>query len=137
MISMGVLLTGNAARFVLLSGTRQDHQIIAKRTNKLELPPNPTQDDSTVFIQAFSAICKTNAVDIVAINFRATKGQGAGGPGTFRTEGILLAAAPCPIRFIHSATTRATEKKQSSLKVARPQTSDLAKAYDIAFEALA
>lgn len=136
MISMGVLLKGNVARMVTLSGSRTSHTLVGERLHKLELPHNPTQDDVDTFVRAFKACCTDFAVDVVTINRRATSGQGAGGPATFLTEGVLLATSPCPITAVHSATVRATERRSAALKTGRPATADLGKAYDLAFESL-
>ena len=65
-----------------------------------------------------------------------TTGQGAGGAATFRTEGIFLATSLCPVDLVHPATIRATDRKDGELKESRPDTQDLSKAYDFAFEAL-
>lgn len=136
MISTGILLKGNVARIVTLSGTRQIHEMIAKKINKLELPKYPKKDDVEAFVQTFSAYCRDNSVDVVVINRRATTGQGAGGAATFRTEGVLLATSPCPVNFVHPATIKATDRKEVELKKNRPIPQDLAKAYDFAFEGL-
>ncbi len=136
MISTGIFLKGNVARIVTLSGTRKIHEMIAKKINKLELPKYPKKDDVEAFVQIFNAYCRDNSVDVVAINRRATTGQGAGGAATFRTEGVLLATSPCPVNFVHPATVKATDRKKGELKKIRPGTQDLAKAYDLAFDVL-
>lgn len=137
MISAGLLLKGNAVRIVTLSGTREKHKQIAQKVNKLELGADPDQEAVEAFCHTFRAFCADNNVDIVVINRRATAGKGAGGSATFRAEGIFLTISPCPIKFVHPATTKATDRKQPELKTARPTTTDLSKAYDLAFEGLA
>jgi hypothetical protein len=137
MVSAGLLLKGNAARLVTLSGTREKHKQIAQKVNKLELGADPDQATVEAFCHTFRAFCADNNVDIVVINRRATAGQGAGGGATFRTEGILLTMSPCPIKFAHPATIKATDRRQLALKSERPATADLSKAYDLAFEGLA
>ena len=134
MVSAGVLLKGTTVRIVTLVGTQGEHKQIAPKVNKLELGADPDQEAVQTFCQAFGAFCADNAVDVVVMNRRATTGQGAGGAATFRTEGILLAKCPCPIKFVHPATIRATDRRHAGLKQARPHTVDLSKAYDLAFE---
>jgi len=136
MIVAGVFLKSNFARIVTLSGTRKMHTLLAVKFNKLDLPKHPTKDDVEVFSQAFKAFCVDNAIDKVVVNRRATSGQGAGGAGTFLTEGVLLAISPAPVEFVYSATIRATDRKQPALKSAKPTTVDLGKAFDLAFEGL-
>lgn len=136
MVISGIFLKANDARLVTLTGSRDAHTLVAPKINKLSLPKNPTQDDIDIFSQAFKAYCADNSVDKVVINRRLTTGQGAGGAGTFLIEGVLLAVSPAPIEFIHSATVRATEKRESGKKIYKPQTVDLGKAYDFGFEGL-
>jgi hypothetical protein len=136
MIVAGIFLKSNLARIVTLSGTRKEHSMLSKKFNKLELPKNPTQDDVNVFSLAFRAFCSDNAVDKVVINKRAASGHGAGGAATFRTEGIILAISSVPVSLVHPATVTATHRKVSGLKICRPDTVDLGKAYDFSFEGL-
>lgn len=136
MVVAGVFLKANLARISTLTGTRSTHSTLALSFNKLELSKDPSQDEVGTFLMAFKAFCMEYAIDKVVINRRATAGQGAGGAGTFVIEGMLLAASPIPITFVHNATIRATERKHSELKVGRPSTLDLGKAYDLAYEGL-
>ncbi len=136
MFISGVFLKGNEARIVTITGTKLNHSLVASNFNKLALPKNPTQSDVEVFTQAFKAYCADNSVDKVVINRRATRGQASGGAGTFIIEGILLAISPASIAFVHSATVRATDKRELENKTQRPNTIDLGKAYDYGFEGL-
>lgn len=136
MIVLGVLLKGNAARLVALSGSQSAHTAVQSKTNKIEMPKNPSREDVASFVEAFNAFCTANGVEMLAINRRATTGQGAGGAGTFIAEGIILATSPCPVEFFHPATLKATDRKKAELKTGRPSTADLGTAFDLAFEAL-
>ena len=136
MVISGIFLKANGARIVTLTGSKDNHSLIAPKFNKLTLPKNPSQDDIEVFSQAFKAYCADNSVDKVIINRRATSGQGAGGTGTFLIEGVLLAISPAPIEFIHPATVRATDKREGDKKTEKPGTVDLGKAYDFCYEGL-
>ena len=136
MVVSGIFLKANEARIVTITGSKDSHKLIAPKINKLSLPKNPTQDNVDVFSQAFKAYCIDNSIDKVILNRRATNGQGAGGAGTFLIEGILLAISPAPIEFVHSATVRATDKREGEKKLHKPETVDLGKAYDFGFEGL-
>ena len=136
MIVAGIFLKANQARIVTLSGSRVAHGLTPEKLNKLDLPKNPTQEDVDVFAQAFKAHCVNSGIGKIVVNRRATSGQGAGGVGTFLLEGVLLATSQAPIEFVHSATIRATDRHESTLKTNRPGTVDLGKAYDLAFEGL-
>ncbi|HEY8096470.1 MAG TPA: DUF3010 family protein [Methylobacter sp.] len=136
MVVAGVFLKANLARILTLTGSKKSHSIIAAKFHKLELTKNPSQDDVQTFVMAFKAFCSDHSVDKIILNRRATAGQGAGGAGTFVIEGILLAASDVPIAFVHNATVAATDRKGTELKIHRPDTVDLAKAYDLAYEGL-
>lgn len=136
MVVAGMFLKGYEARIVTLTGTRSAHSSVAPKFHKLKLEKNPTQDTVEVFTQAFKAFCSDNSVDKVIINRRAVAGQGAGGAGTFLLEGILLAISPATIEFVHSATIRASDRREIENKSQKPTTVDLGKAYDLAFEGL-
>lgn len=136
MIVLGMMLKGNVARLIALSGRQTDHTVVKSRVNKIELPKNPSKDDVDTFVQAFKSFCAVNAVDLIAINRRAISGKGAGGAGTFIAEGILLATSPCPVDFFHPATIKATNRNRAVLKTLRPETVDLGNAYDLSFERL-
>ncbi len=136
MVVSGIYLKANDARIVTLVGSRDNHILRAQKFNKLSLPKNPTQGDVEVFSQAFKAYCADNGIDKIIINKRVTVGQGAGGAGTFRLEGVLLAISPATIEFVHSATVRATDRREVAKKAQKPGTKDLGKAYDLAYEGL-
>lgn len=136
MVVAGLLLKSNDVRVVSLAGTREQHELLAPKVNKLSLLKHPTQEDVAKFVADFNTYCKTYAVEKVMINRRATTGQGAGGAGTFLIEGVLLTAAQCDVVFIHPATLRATDKREKDRKALQPKTQDLAKAYDLAYEGL-
>lgn len=136
MVIAGMFLKANAARICTVTGSRKAHSLVAPKFNKLELPKNPSQDDVEAFVLAFKAFCADHSIDQVVINRRATAGQGAGGTGTFLIEGIMLCCSPAPIIFVHAATIKATDRKEAAAKVAKPDTIDLGKAYDLAFEGL-
>ena len=136
MVISGIFLKANEARIVTLTGSRESHELVAPKINKLSLPKNPTQDDVIIFTQAFKAYSADNSIDKVIVNRRATSGQGAGGAGTFLIEGVLLAISPAPVEFTHPATVRATDRREGDKKEHKPKTVDLGKAYDIGYEGL-
>ena len=134
----GVFLKGNAANFVTLNGTRQQHEWVESGLERIELQKNPTQKEVSGIISNLKAFVEKNGVTAFVLNRRVTAGQMAGAAGTFIWEGLLLAASPIPLNFVHVATLRSTEKKQGELKTLKPPEEKLgqAKAYDFAFEGL-
>lgn len=136
MVVAGFLLKANEVRIVCLNGNRGAHTLVASKFNKLSLIKNPSQEDVSTFILAINGYCAENNIEKVVINRRASKGQGAGGAGTFLMEGAILATLNVGVELIHPATVRATDKRTVELKALKPKTVDLGKAYDLAFELL-
>jgi len=136
MLVAGMFLKANEVRIVTLNGTRTTHELVAPKTNKFTLIKNPTQGEVVTFGEQIKAFCIEHGIDKIVLNRRASKGQGAGGAGTFLMEGVILALSTSSVEFVHPATVRATDKRTSELKALKPKTVDLGKAYDLAFEFL-
>ncbi|MCG9728686.1 DUF3010 family protein [Shewanella sp. Isolate13] len=132
----GCFLKANEVRLVTLAGSRSAHRVIAPKTNKFSLVKNPSQAETREFVAQLKAYLIEHNVSKLVLNRRATTGQGAGGAGTFLMEGAILACVSQEVEFIHPATLRATDKRCSELKLLKPKTVDLGKAYDLAFECL-
>lgn len=137
MIIAGFFLKANEVRIVSLNGHRGSHELVSPKFNKLSLSKNPSQEEVATFSAAINAYCEDNNIEKVVLNRRASKGQGAGGAGTFLMEGVILARSTVCVELVHPATLRATDKRTLELKEVKPKTVDLGKAYDLAFELLA
>lgn len=133
----GIFLKGNFAHIVTLEGTRSSHTFVDEDFNKVELEKNPTQKSVSALSDTINKYIEKNKITEIIINRRVTAGQMAGAAGSFLWEGILLTMSPVPLRFVHTATVRATEKKNGDLKTLKPEEDiPLGKAYDFAFEGL-
>lgn len=134
----GIFLKGNAANFVTLNGTREGHEPVDTGIERIELQKNPSAKEVAGVVADLRGMVEKNDITHFVINRRVTAGQMAGAAGTFIWEGILLSSSPIPLKFVHVATLRATEKKQGDLKTHKPpeEKPGLAKAYDFAFEGL-
>ncbi|AQS37947.1 Protein of unknown function (DUF3010) [Shewanella psychrophila] len=136
MVIAGLFLKANEVRMVSLSGTRESHELVAPKVNKLTLNKSPTREEVSKFVAEIKAYCGEHQVELIVMNRRASKGQGAGGAGTFLMEGVILASSMISVDLVHPATIRATDKRTLTLKDLKPKTVDLGKAYDLAFELL-
>jgi len=135
MVASGLLLKGSGIRIVTVTGTKENHHLVAERFHKLEMQ-NPTKEDVEIFVHALKAHCSDNGVDIICLNKRNEKGDRSGGAATFRMEGVILATSPVPIKMVHPGTIAATDRREAANKSKRPATIDLGKAYDLAYEGL-
>lgn len=133
----GVFLKGNVAHFITLEGTQSEHAFVDEGFKNLELQKNPSQKDVASLSKTLNAYIEKNNISEMVLNRRVTAGQMAGAAGTFLWEGILLALSPVPLKFVHVATIRATDKKVGEQKKLKPEEDVLlGKAYDFAFEGL-
>ncbi len=137
MAATGIFLKGNFAHIVTLDGTRKSHSFVDPDFKNMELGKNPTQKDVAGYLETLKGYIEKNNVTEIVLNRRVTAGQMAGAAGTFLWEGILLTACPVPLKFVHVATIRATDKKVGEQKTLKPEEDVLlGKAYDFAFEGL-
>ncbi len=136
----GMFLKGNFAHIVTLDGTQSKHSMLDQNFNTMELVKNPTQKDVGALRKKIETYIEKNNITQIVLNRRITAGQMAGAPGTFLWEGILLSLSPVPLKFVHAATIRATNKKKGELKVLKSENPEenvpRDKAYDFAFEGL-
>jgi hypothetical protein len=133
----GFFLKGNFAHIVTLDGSRSRHGFVDETFDKVEIGKNPTQKDVAVLGETIKEYIERNKISEIVLNRRVTAGQMAGAAGTFLWEGILLTMSPVPLKFVHAATIRATDKKSGDLKTLKSEENvPQGKAYDFAFEAL-
>ena len=136
----GMFLKGNFAHVVTLTGTQTKHDLIDRDFKNMELGKNPTQEDVAAIRENITKYIEKNSITQIVLNRRVTAGQMAGAAGTFLWEGILLVVSPVPLKFVHAATIRATNKKKGGLKTLKSRNPEenvpFDKAYDFAFEGL-
>ncbi|MBN2344357.1 MAG: DUF3010 family protein [Deltaproteobacteria bacterium] len=134
---VGIFLKGNRAHIVTLEGTKKEHHFVDEEFKVLEFEKNPTQKDVAAALKKLQSHIDAHGVKKIILNRRITAGQMAGAAGTFLWEGVLLAASPLPLTFVHAATLRSTAKKHGDLKHSIPEELlGKTKAYDFAFEGL-
>ncbi len=135
----GMFLKGNFAHIVTLDGTESKHAMVDQGFKNMELGKNPTQKDVLALRKKVEKYIEKNNITQIVLNRRVTAGQMAGAAGTFLWEGILLSISPVPLKFVHAATIRATNKKKGALKTLKSPNPEenvpRDKAYDFAFEA--
>ena len=136
----GMFLKGNFAHIVTLDGNQGNHTMVDQGFKNMELGKNPTQKDVGAVRKKIETYIEKNAITEIVLNRRITAGQMAGAAGTFLWEGILLSISTVPLKFVHAATIRATNKKKGELKTLKSENPEenipRDKAYDFAFEGL-
>lgn len=105
----GVSLKGNEAIFVAVEGSIDDYQVKASDSIKIKL--NDSDDQSSVqhFTLEVHQYLKKMNFDLIGIKERGKKGRFAGGPVSFKIEGILQ-NEPYPVSLWHVATIKSKLK---------------------------
>ena len=105
----GIELKGNNAIIASLSGDKDDYEIIAEKVKKIGLNDTKVQEDIRSFSKAIVQFFDEMNFDKIGIKARAEKGKFAGGPMSFKMEG-LIQNTNYGVEIIHGATIRAKLK---------------------------
>jgi hypothetical protein len=80
------------------------------------LENDENQDDIRKFCNEFLLFLEQNFIDKVVIKKRAKKGNFAGGPVTFKMEGLIQLNPLCEVELISAQTISSFEKKNEIVK---------------------
>jgi hypothetical protein len=107
----GIEIKGSEAIFAIATlqdGTPQ-HRAIATKKIALE------DDDEAANVKAFAiqvgAFVQANDIQRIVIKKRSKKGEFAGGPTTFKIEGVLQLLEHCEVTLLSPQTINAQNKK--------------------------
>ncbi len=103
----GVDLKSNNAILVLLD----DKEFIDLKIKKITLEDDEKQEDIRNFCSEFLLFLEQNGIDKIVIKKRAKKGNFAGGPVTFKMEGLIQLNPICDVDLISSQSISSFEKK--------------------------
>ncbi|MBC3256224.1 DUF3010 family protein [Pseudomonas paralactis] len=109
----GIEIKGSEAIIALASLQNQTLTHVALATKKIALE----DDDDAANVKAFAAKVKAfvqdNAIERIAIKKRSKKGEFAGGPTTFKIEGVLQLLDGVEVTLLSPQTINAQNKKHS------------------------
>ena len=109
----GIEIKGSEAIFALATQGAGGLEHLAIATKKIALD----DDDDALNVKAFAAqataFVKTNAITRIAIKKRSKKGEFAGGPTTFKIEGIIQLLDDCEVQLLSPQTLNAQYKKHA------------------------
>ena len=109
----GIDIKGSEAIFALATQGASGLEHVALATKKIALE----EDDIAANVQAFAAhvaaFVKANGITRIAIKKRSKKGEFAGGPTTFKIEGIFQLLADCDVQLLSPQTLTAQFKKHA------------------------
>jgi hypothetical protein len=111
MIICGIEIKGSEAIIAVASLDQQALSHVALNTRKIALD----DDDEAANVKAFAARVRAfvaeNAIERIAIKKRGKKGEFAGGPTTFKIEGVLQLLEGCDVTLLSPQTINAQHKK--------------------------
>lgn len=128
----GIELSGSEARVVVLHGTKKDFQVVSSTFRKVSLPDHTAQEQVKSFANTLHQHLQEQGVSVCAIKTRNTKGDHAGGPVSFKLEG-LIQLSPCEVLLVHPSTLRSALRKSPLPKQAAPEFKYLQTATELAY----
>ena len=109
----GIEIKGSEAIFAMAAQGANGLEHRANATKKIALD----DDDESVNVKAFAmqiaAFVKANGITRIAIKKRSKKGEFAGGPTTFKIEGIIQLLDHCDVQLLSPQTLTAQFKKHA------------------------
>ncbi|MCY1394910.1 hypothetical protein D3C76_314000 [compost metagenome] len=107
----GIEIKGSEAIFAVATLEQGSPEHLALATKKIPLE----DDDDAASVKAFAGLVarfvKDNGIERIAIKKRSKKGEFAGGPTTFKIEGILQLLEDCQVELVSPQTVSAQSKK--------------------------
>ncbi|MGE8069385.1 DUF3010 family protein [Pseudomonas sp. NPDC089569] len=107
----GIEIKGSEAIFAVasLDGLTAGHLAIA--TKKIAMDDDDEAANVKVFAAQVASFVRENAIDRIAIKKRSKKGEFAGGPTTFKIEGVFQLLENCEVTLLSPQTITAQCKK--------------------------
>ncbi len=108
----GIEIKGSEAIIAVatLDGTTLGHLALA--TKKIALEDDEDAANVKLFAAQVASFVRENSIDRIAIKKRSKKGEFAGGPTTFKIEGVLQLLDGCEVTLMSPQTITAQAKKQ-------------------------
>lgn len=102
MKAIGIEFAASDMNYVVIDCST-DGTIVVTAANRLSLADTRSPDGLKVFQQAVKTLMNDLAPDRIAIKAKPEKGAMAAGPAALKMEALVLATAPCDVRFISGA----------------------------------
>ncbi|MCI0993835.1 DUF3010 family protein [Pseudomonas corrugata] len=111
MIICGIEIKGSEAIIAVASLDQQALSHVALNTRKIALDDDDEAANVKAFVARIQAFVAENAIERIAIKKRSKKGEFAGGPTTFKIEGVLQLLEGCDVTLLSPQTINAQYKK--------------------------
>ena len=107
----GIDLASHDAIVVVLDGTRGEWKVVDSDVRKVSLLDDEDAGQVRVFQKAVSSLVKHHAVRRIVIKERGKKGKFAGGPVSFKMEGVIQLIDTCEVVLLSPQTITTVSKK--------------------------
>jgi Protein of unknown function (DUF3010) len=107
----GIEIKGSEAIFAVATLNNNQPEHLALVTKKIALDDDDESSNVKAFAALIQAFVRDNGIQHIAIKKRSKKGEFAGGPTTFKIEGVLQLLADCEVSLLSPQTVSAQHKK--------------------------
>lgn len=111
MKTCGIEIKGSEAIIAVASLDQPGLSHIALSTKKIALDDDDEAANVKAFAAQVQAFVTDNGIERIAIKKRSKKGEFAGGPTTFKIEGIFQLLEGCEVTLLSPQTINAQNKK--------------------------
>lgn len=108
----GVELKGSEARLAVVKKTDKGFEHVDVATKKIPLVDGECSIQAKSFMDTFESFCRDNAIEMICIKKRGKKGEYAGGPDTFKMEGIIQVSNVPEVSLISPQSIAAMQKRE-------------------------
>jgi hypothetical protein len=107
----GIDLASHDAIVVVLDGTRTSWKVVDSDVRKVSLLDDEDAVQVRVFQKAVSSLVKHHGVHQIVIKKRGKKGKFAGGPVSFKMEGVIQLIDTCDVVLLAPQAIASVSKK--------------------------
>lgn len=109
----GIEIKGSEAIFAIASQQGDGLQHVAIAIKKIALEDDDEAANVKAFATQVAAFVRDNGISRIAIKKRSKKGEFAGGPTTFKIEGVFQLLENCDVTLLSPQTINAQNKKHN------------------------
>lgn len=109
----GVEIKGNEAIFAVVEVVNGLWQHIPTETKRIALDSDEDAKNVRSFADLVAGFLRDNKLTEVAIKKRVKKGEFAGGPTTFKIEGVFQLNRECSVQLLSAQTIAAQSRKHN------------------------
>jgi hypothetical protein len=109
----GIEIKGSEAIFAIATLQDGTPQHLANACKKIALDDDDEAANVKAFAAQLAAFVRDNGISRIAIKKRSKKGEFAGGPTTFKIEGVFQLLDNCEVTLLSPQTINAQNKKHN------------------------